>query len=59
MTAINKKCTVSEILPVGDDGFFEASLSLYNHSDFIKVIGGSLTECVKRCVIIIDAFENS
>lgn len=52
-----RKSLIEEIKPIGEDGFFKSVLEIKEHGGAVEVIGENLTECVRRSVIILDAFD--
>jgi hypothetical protein len=53
-----KSARIESIEPVGDDGFFRATIGIGNHLSCVEVIGNNLTQCVERAYIIIQTFNN-
>lgn len=52
-----RKCSVSEIFPIGDDGFYAAYLTVDDHGEAIRVIGKDLTETIERAMVVVNAFN--
>lgn len=55
---MKSKCTLEMIREVGEDGMYEASLNIDDHSECITVIGTDLEECVNRTRVVIQAFNS-
>ena len=48
---------ITKVEEVGEDKFFQATISFRSHSDAILVLGDTLDVCVRRAVIITEAFN--
>ena len=53
-----KTATVESIEQAGDDGCWQASLTIGNHMNAVVVIGRDLTQCVERTYKVLEAFNN-
>lgn len=50
-------CKVESIQETGNCGMYEATLGIGDHHEAITIIGVDLTECLKRTVVVVEAFE--
>ena len=50
-------CRVQSIEETGTSGMYQTTLQVGNHFEAITIIGKDLTECLKRTVVVVEAFE--
>lgn len=54
---MRRKVEVERIDLSGDEGMSQATIGLPEHGACIIVIGHNLTECIRRTMVVVDAFE--